>query len=240
MKKLIAAFILAVAPTVAMASGGEVEYDKAPVDLSNMESLQHGAKLFATYCLSCHSAQYMRFSRVAEDLGMSEDQVKKELMFTTDKIGSTMTIAMPAKDSKAWFGNPPPDLSVMARARGADYLYTYLRTFYIDEKKPTGVNNKVFPDVGMPHVLWKLEGLKKAVVEEHDGEKHLSFEMVTPGTMKAEEYDAAVGDLVNFMVYMGEPIQLHRKALGWKVLGFLLLFLVVSYLLKKEYWRDVH
>jgi ubiquinol-cytochrome c reductase cytochrome c1 subunit len=183
---------------------------------------------------------------MGEDLGISDEQLKANMMFGTDKVGDTMTIAMPAKAAKGWFGNPPPDLSVIARARGADWLYTYLRTFYVDEKKPFGVNNTVFPDVGMPHVLWELQGMQKAVTHTttaEDGTSHtaiVGYELVKPGTMTPAEYDAAVGDLVNFLVYMGEPTQLKRQELGVKVLIFLAFFFVLAYLLKKEYWKDIH
>jgi len=216
MKKLIIAFVMATLPAFAMASGG-VHLDKAPVNLHDQASLQRGAKVFVNYCLSCHSAQYMRYNRMGKDLGLTDEQVKNNLMFAGEKVGETMTIAMASTDAKTWFGNPPPDLSVISRARGADWLYTYLRTFHADEKRPFGVNNKVFPDVGMPHVLWQQQA-----------------------TMTESEYDSMVGDLVNFMVYMGEPVQLQRQALGIKVLIFLAFFFVLAYLLKKEYWKDIH
>lgn len=242
MKKLVIAFVMAALPAFALAAGAGVHLDKAPVNLRDQASLQRGARMFVNYCLSCHSAQFMRFNRMGADLGISEEQLKANMMFGTDKVGDTMTIAMAAKDAKGWFGNPPPDLSVIARARGADWLYTYMRTFYIDEKKPMGVNNLVFPDVGMPHVLWELQGMQKPVYHTgEDGHATISgFEMVKPGTMTPAEYDAAVGDLVNFLVYMGEPVQLKRQELGVKVLTFLAFFFVLAYLLKKEYWKDVH
>ncbi|WP_127477892.1 cytochrome c1 [Sulfurivermis fontis] len=242
MKKLVIAFVMAALPAFALAAGAGVHLDKAPVNLRDQASLQRGAQMFVNYCLSCHSAQFMRFNRMGADLGISDEQLKANMMFGTDKVGDTMTIAMAAADSKGWFGNPPPDLSVIARARGADWLYTYMRTFYLDEKKPMGVNNLVFPDVGMPHVLWELQGLQKPVYHTgEDGHATISgFEMVKPGTMTPAEYDAAVGDLVNFLVYMGEPVQLKRQELGVKVLIFLAFFFVLAYLLKKEYWKDVH
>jgi len=245
MKKMIVAFLIAVLPAVASAAEG-VHLDHADVNLHDQASLQRGAKLFVNYCLSCHSAAFQRYNRMGKDLGLTDDQVKENLMFATDKVGNTMTIAMPAADAKQWFGNPPPDLSVMARARGADYIYTYLRSFYVDEKKATGVNNTVFPDVGMPHVLWELQGLQKPVYKaEEDAEGHKTqvisgFEQVTKGTMTPAEYNQAALDLTNFMVYMGEPAQLQRKSLGIWVLLFLGLLFVVSYALKKEYWKDVH
>jgi ubiquinol-cytochrome c reductase cytochrome c1 subunit len=246
MKKLVIAFVMAALPAFALAAGDGVHLDKAPVDLHDQASLQRGAQMFVNYCLSCHSAQFLRFNRMGEDLGISDEQLKANMMFGTDKVGDTMTIAMAPKDSKVWFGNPPPDLSVIARARGADWLYTYMRTFYVDEKKPFGVNNAVFPDVGMPHVLWELQGMQKPVLHTTtaaDGSTHTSitgYELVKAGTMTPAEYDAAVGDLVNFLVYMGEPTQLKRQALGIKVLIFLAFFFVLAYLLKKEYWKDIH
>ncbi len=246
MKKLIVAFALAVMPVLASANEGGMHLDKAPVDLSDKASLQHGAKLFVNYCLSCHSADYMRYNRMGKDLGLTDAEVKDNLMFASEKVGDTMTIAMNPEDAKRWFGNPPPDLSVIARARGADYLYTYLRTFYLDEKRPFGVNNEVFKDVGMPAVLAELQGVQKPVFhteKDAEGNEHTSitgFELVKQGTMTPAEYDKAVGDLVNFLVYMGEPAQLQRKAMGIKVIAFLLVFFVFAYLLKKEYWKDIH
>ncbi len=246
MKKLIIAFVFAALPGLGFAAGGGVHLDKANVNMKDQASLQRGAKLFVNYCLSCHSAAYMRFNRMGADLGISEDVVKESMMFTTDKVGDTMTIGMDPADAKVWFGNPPPDLSVIARARGADWLYTYFRSFYVDEKRPFGVNNTVFPDVGMPHVLWELEGLKAPITKTEigaDGYEHTvitGFEVVQPGSMNAAEYDQAARDLTAFLVYMGEPAILVRKDLGVKVLIFLFFFAVLAYLLKKEYWRDVH
>lgn len=245
MRKMILSFLLALLPYVAVASTEGVHLDKADVDLHNQASLQRGAKLFVNYCLSCHSAQHMRYNRMGRDIGLTDDQVIENLMFASDKVGNQMTIAMNRKDAKEWFGAPPPDLTLVARVRGADWLYTYLRTFYIDDTRPFGVNNLVFPSVGMPHVLWELQGVQKPVYKtvEHEGEKKEVFdrlELVEPGTMTAAEYDKAVRDLVNFLVYMGEPAQLERYTLGVKVILFLLVFLVVAYLLKKEYWKDIH
>ncbi|MES9843191.1 MAG: cytochrome c1 [Candidatus Sedimenticola sp. PURPLELP] len=217
MKKLILAFLLAAAPVLGMAAGGGVDLDDADIDLSDNESLQRGAKLFMNYCLSCHSAKYQRYNRMARDLGMTEEEVKANLMFTTDKIGDTMEIAMDPNDAAEWFGTAPPDLSVITRARGVDWVYTYLRGFEPDEARPFGVNNKVFPDVGMPHVLWKLQ--KDQTVEK---------------------FDSDMRDLTAFMAYVGEPIALERKRIGTYVLIFIAIFFVLSYLLKKEYWKDVH
>lgn len=246
MKKIITTLLMTLVPALGLAAGGGVHLDKADVDLHNQASLQNGARLFVNYCLSCHSAAYMRYSRMGQDLGLSEDQVRENLMFAAEKTGETMTIAMPANDAKKWFGTKIPDLTVIARARGADWLYTYLRTFYLDASRPWGVNNVTFKDVGMPHVLWELEGLKQPVYEtykDHDGndaKRIVGFEMVQPGKMSPAEYDNAVRDLVNFMVYMGEPAKLSRYSIGVWVLLFLALLFVVSYAMKKEFWKDIH
>jgi ubiquinol-cytochrome c reductase cytochrome c1 subunit len=245
MKKLIVGFLLAVTPMLGLAAGGGVHLDDADIDLSDQASLQRGAKYFMNYCLSCHSAKYQRYNRMAKDLGLTEQEVIDNLMFTTDKIGDTMNIAMTADKATEWFGNPPPDLSVITRARGEDYIYTYLRSFYLDDKRPFGVNNKVFPDVGMPNVLWQLQGDQKAVykIEDHNGTEvdvldHL--EPASEGSMSPEEFDQVARDLTAFLSYIGEPIQMERKRLGVWVLLFIAVFFVFAYLLKKEYWKDVH
>jgi ubiquinol-cytochrome c reductase cytochrome c1 subunit len=241
MKKLIAAFVFAALPALGMAAGGGVHLEKANIDLSDNASLQRGAKIFVNYCLSCHSAAYQRYNRMARDIGLTDAQVKENLMLAGEKVGETMTIAMSQDDAKKWFGAPPPDLSVIARARGVDWLYTYFKTFYIDESRPFGFNNAVFADVGMPHVLWELEGAKKAITKT-EGEKSVitGYEMVTPGSMTEVEYDQAARDLTNFLAYTGEPIQLKRQQLGIYVLIFLFFFFIVAYMLKKEYWKDIH
>jgi ubiquinol-cytochrome c reductase cytochrome c1 subunit len=222
------------------------------VDLNDKESLKRGAKSFVQYCLSCHDAQYMRYNRIGKDLGMTDSEVSQELIFTRDaegektKVGSLMKVAMTDQYANNTFGTKIPGLSVIARSRGADWLYTYLRTFYIDDSRPTGMNNIAFPDVGMPHVLWELQGLQKAnfeIIKDADGNEHKEYkgmEIVKPGSMTPEEYDAFVTDLVGFLVYMGEPAQLERKAIGKWVLIFLAVFAVLAYMLKKEYWKDIH
>ncbi|MCU7801962.1 MAG: cytochrome c1 [Candidatus Thiodiazotropha sp. (ex Lucinoma borealis)] len=246
MKKLIVAFLLATAPLLGLAAGGGVHLDDADIDLGDQASLQRGAKYFMNYCLSCHSAKYQRYNRMAKDLGLTEDEVAQNLMFTTDKIGNTMDIAMTAEQGTEWFGSPPPDLSVISRARGVDWIYTYLRSFYLDEKRPFGMNNLVFPDVGMPHVLWELQGTQKAVFKLEKGSSGNDiqvfdhFEPVTQGTVSAEEYDQVARDLTAFLSYVGEPIQMERRRLGVWVLLFIAVFFVMAYLLKKEYWKDVH
>ena len=233
-------FLLAAAPVVAFASGASVHLDKAPVNLADQESLQRGARMFVNHCLNCHSAGSMRYSRL-QDLGLTEDQIKDNLMFAAEKPGETMKVGMTKSDGKTWFGATPPDLSVIARSRGADWLYTYLRGFYRDETRATGWNNTVFDKVGMPHVLWSLQGEMVPVMKkqgEHEVIERL--ELVKPGSVTLAEYDAMVGDLVNYLVWMGEPAQLQRKQLGLIVLAFLAVFFVVAYYLKKEFWKDIH
>ena len=233
-------FLLAAAPVVAFASGASVHLDKAPVNLADQESLQRGARMFVNHCLNCHSAGSMRYSRL-QDLGLTEDQIKDNLMFAAEKPGETMKVGMTKSDGKTWFGATPPDLSVIARSRGPDWLYTYLRSFYRDDSRPTGWNNVVFDKVAMPHVLWSLQGEMVPVhkkVGEHEVIERL--ELVKPGSVTLAEYDAMVGDLVNYLVWMGEPAQLQRKQLGLIVLAFLAVFFVVAYYLKKEFWKDIH
>ena len=246
MKKLIAAFLLSVAPVVVSAAGGGAHLDAANVDLHDQASLQRGAKLFAEYCMGCHGLKYARYQRVGNDLGMTEDEVKRDLMVAGGKIGDLMKTAMTPAESEKYFGTVVPDLTLVARLRGEDWVYTYLRSFYVDEKRPLGVNNVVFPDVGMPHVLADLQGLQKAVFKEekdHEGNVHKvfeKFEQVSPGKLSKEEYDAAIRDLTAYLAYMAEPVKLERQSLGIKVMLFLAVFFVLAYLLKKEYWKDVH
>lgn len=233
------------------AGGGGKHMQHFEVDLSNKQSLQRGARTFVNYCLSCHSAAYMRYNRIGTDLGITEDVLKENLMFGTDKTGDTMTVAMEKREAEAYFGVAPPDLSVTARSRGPDWLYSYFMSFYRDPKRPMGVNNLIFKDVGMPHVLWELQGWLRPVYEEHIAEdgtvtktiSHLEIE--TPPTNKPaayadEDYERTVKDLVNFMVYMGEPIRLKRYKIGMWVLAYLFIFLIIVYMLKREYWKDVH
>ncbi len=239
MKRLIAILIIGLLPAVGQASSDHGPMYHAPVDLGDTASLQRGAKLFVNYCMGCHSASYMRFSRLGRDLGISEEDLKENLMFMADKIGSTMDTAMSKKDAVKFFGTKVPDLSVIARSRGADWLYTYFLTFYRDPSRPNGVNNLRFKDVAMPHVLWELQGWQ----DLHEGEgEHAKakLELTVPGQQSPEEYKASVADLVNFLVYLGEPAQLVRKKVGVGVIIFLLFFAVLAYALKKEYWRDVH
>jgi len=246
MKKQLLAILLLVSPAFALASSGDIHLDHANIDPTNKDSLQRGAKIFVNYCMGCHSAKYQRYNRLARDLGMREEDVMENLMFTGEKTGDQMDIAMTGTMGKKWFGAAPPDLTLVTRVRGVDWLYTYLRTFYQDASRPFGVNNQVFDNVGMPNVLWQLQGVQKAVyktVTDDEGHEHQvldRLELVEAGTQSAEDFDATVRDLVNFLAYMGEPIKLQRQSLGIKVMLFLLLFFVVAYLLKKEYWKDVH
>ena len=237
------------APILATAAGAELHLDKAPVS-TDPAALQHGAKLFVNYCLNCHGASFMRYNRLQE-IGLSEELIKDNLMFTSDKIGEQMKVSMQRDDGKTWFGAPPPDLTLVARARssefgsGADWVYTYLRQFYRDPSRPTGWNNKVFENVGMPHVLWQLQGDQVGRVEEKDDGhggtlKEVALELDKPGTMSVEEYDKSVADLVSFLVWMGEPVAEKRKTIGVVVLIFLAGFFVLAYLLKKNYWKDIH
>ena len=238
---LLAALLLA--PAALLAAGGGAPLDRAPVDLQNAISLQRGAQVFVNYCLNCHSAQFMRYNRLT-DLGLTEDQIRDNLMFAADKVGQQMTVAINKRDAAAWFGAPPPDLTVIARSRGADWLYTYLRTFYRDDTKVTGWNNLTFPNVGMPHVLWELQGtqeLKEEKAAGHgDGHTTQKLVLVEKGKLSKAEYDALIGDLVNYLVYMGEPAAVKRSQIGIVVILFLGFLFVLSYLLKKEYWKDVH
>ena len=239
MKKFLITLLFA--PMLALASGGNVHLDKWQGSVSDKAALQNGAKLFVNYCLNCHGASYMRYKNLI-DLGLTEQQVKDNLMFTSDKIGGLMAVAARAEEQKQWFGATPPDLTIIARARGeagnagagADWLYTYLRSFYRDENRPTGWNNVVFENVGMPHVLYGLQGQQVLNHETH------KLELAVPGQLAPAEYDKAVSDLVSFMVWMGEPQQEFRRTLGIFVLAFLALLFVVSYALKKEYWKDIH
>jgi ubiquinol-cytochrome c reductase cytochrome c1 subunit len=240
MKKLILMLAL-VLPLAAQASEG-VHLDKAPINPANEASLQRGVKTFVNYCLNCHSASSMRYNRL-RDIGLTDEQIKANLLFAGEKVGDTMTVAMDRKAAATWFGAAPPDLSVVSRARGADWLYTYMRGFYRDDTRPTGWNNVAFDKVGMPHVLYELQGEQRLVTEgEAHGDKPAAHKLVLekPGKLSPAEYDAMVADLVNYMVFMGEPARETRYRLGLFVLLFLGLMLIPAYYLKKEFWKDVH
>ncbi len=246
-KKLSLAFILVLSAGVTLAAGGasSIFSDKAMNDVSNQDSLRRGARNFMNYCSGCHSAKYVRYNTLADGLGLTEEQVIDNLMFNGEKIHDTILVNMPADAAERWFGVTPPDLSLIARSRGADYLYNFLRTFYLDESRPLGVNNMMLAGSAMPHVLWELQGLQRPVYKETtdaNGIKHEEFdrfEVVTEGKLSPAEYDQFVRDLVNFLDYIGEPMQMERRVIGVRVLLFLLLFFVIAYLLKKEVWKDV-
>ncbi len=251
MKKLVASFALFFACAgTALAAGGGIAWDKAPDKSNDLLALQHGAKLFVNYCLNCHSAAYMRFNRL-KDIGLTEQQIKDNLLFTTDKVGETMKATLDPRQAKDWFGGNPPDLTLIARSRsaagqgsGADYVYTYLRTFYPDPSKATGWNNLAFPNVGMPHVLWELQGQRVpeyTPVQQHGHEVEVfkGWKQVTPGTMSPAEYDAAMGDLVGYLSWMADPSQGTRVRVGVWVLLFLLVFTFFAWRLSAAYWKDV-
>jgi ubiquinol-cytochrome c reductase cytochrome c1 subunit len=249
-RKLLLTITLLVAPGLAAASaagGGPEGYHwrHADNDLTNIKSLQRGAKYYVNYCLGCHSLNYVRYQRLGEDLAMTEDQVEENLLFAGDKVTEMMTIAMPESDSERWFGRTPPDLSLIGRSRGPDWLFNYLTTFYVDDKRPFGVNNLILPNAAMPHVLIDLQGRQRAKVRTEVnalGERHDVFEgmeMLSPGRLSAEEYDEVARDIVNFLDYVGEPVQLKRHNVGIGVLGFLLVFFLFAFLLNREYWKDV-
>jgi ubiquinol-cytochrome c reductase cytochrome c1 subunit len=275
MKKLFAVLLLA--PGLALASAG-IKFDRAPVDINDLPSLQRGAQVFINYCLNCHSASYMRYNRLG-DLGLSEQQIKDNLMFAAEKVGETMHVAMRSKDAAQWFGVPPPDLTVIARSRGADWIYTYLRSFYPDSTRPMGWNNVAFPSVAMPHVLYGLQGIRPLTVveisetrdektgaatgyqrqtsvydlsgnrtnklEKLSGTNHhssIAYNWGEPvgGQINARQYDALVADLVNYLVYMGEPSANARVRIGIYTMLFLVLLVAVSWGLKRAYWKDIH
>lgn len=229
--------VLAFAAPVFAAGGGDLQH--ANVNIRDTAAIQRGSRLFVNYCLSCHSASYMRYSRLADDLGIDRDVVMENLVFADAKIGETMEIAMQPEDAEAWFGKVPPDLSVISRSRGADWLYTYLLTFYQDE---TGSwNNQALPNASMPHVMWTLQGIQKPLYATHDGVEVIDHLTVAkPGLLSAEEYEDTVRDLVTFLEYLGEPAEVKRKNVGVWVLLFLAFFALITYALKAEYWRDVH
>jgi len=272
MKKLIAVISLALLPFAVMASsGGGPELHKANIDLNNHAAIQRGAKMFVNYCMGCHSAKYVRYKLFTE-VGLTEDDIKNNLMFTDGKVGDLMKIAMPEEDAAKWFGAPAPDLTLTARIRhgGADWIYSYLKGFYADPTRPMGVNNTVFPNVGMPHVLWGLQGLQKPVYKyevHHEGHTVASFdteaeadayvkehqggdyrlervveglEETQPGSLTPAEYDQVARDLATFLTYISEPMKLERQRMGVWVVLFLVVFSVIAYLMKKEWWKDIH
>jgi ubiquinol-cytochrome c reductase cytochrome c1 subunit len=243
LRNLLASALLASGASAFAAGGPSVPLDSAPINLNDQASLQRGASNFVNYCMNCHSAQFMRYSHLTQ-IGLTEDQIKNNLMFGTDKIGDTMQTALDPKDAKEWFGAPPPDLTLVARVRGNDWLYTFLRSFYRDDTAPTGWNNEVFKNVGMPHVLHDLQGTQRLnkVGEKMDHGKMqpvMKLEIERAGTMTPKEYDLFVRDLVNYLAFMGEPAQMKSKQLGIIVLLFLVIAFFAALWLKHEYWKDV-
>jgi ubiquinol-cytochrome c reductase cytochrome c1 subunit len=252
MKKIISTALVALFVSFgsgAFASEGGLAWDKAPNKTNDMAALQNGAKLFVNYCLNCHSAAFMRFNRL-QDIGLTEKQIKDNLLFSTEKVGDTMKVAMDPKQAKDWFGGNPPDLTVIARSRagsggsGADYLYTYLRTYYRDDTKATGWNNLAYPNVAMPHVLWELQGERKPVYASHEEHGHKvqvlkGWQQVTPGSMTPLQYDQAMGDLVGYLQWMSEPAQNTRVRVGIWVLIFLLILTFAAWRLNAAFWKNV-
>ncbi|MCH7821167.1 MAG: cytochrome c1 [Proteobacteria bacterium] len=230
---------------VSAASDGDEQMDEAFIDPDNIPSLQRGAKNFINYCSGCHSAQYVRYNTIGKHLQLSEEQLVNNLMFNAVKTFETMRAAMPAQDAERWFGTAPPDMSLIARAKGADHIYNFLKDFYIDPDSPTGVDNRVLAGTSMPHVLWELQGYQKTVFSEIADENGTTyhfdgFEQVTTGLMNAEEYDDFVRDTVNFLAYIAEPIRSDRRRLGKWVLIYLFIFLIIAWMLKNEVWKDVN
>ena len=231
MKKIIIFILLLIQSSFIFASE-EVYLEKAPIDLSDQPSLQKGARTFINYCLNCHSAKYMRYNKLL-DIGLSKKDIKENLLFTGKKIGDPMEISMPVTESKKWFGATPPDLSVTARSRGSDWIYSYMKGFYRDSSREIGWNNIVYVNSAMPHILWELQGEQE--LDENTGK----LSLIKAGKLNEKEYDAVITDLTNFITYMSEPGQLKRKKMGFYVVGFLLLLLVLTIKLKKEFWRDI-
>lgn len=261
MKTLIA-LVFALLPALSLAAGGGVHLDEMKVDLEDNASLQRGAKYFANYCMGCHSTKFARYNRVARDLGISEDAMSENLIFSGENIGMLMKIAMRPEDSKKWFGATPPDLTLVARVRGADWIYTYLRSFYADDTRPYGVNNAVFKDVGMPHVLEELQGKQvkgcasvvtgfdpltgreleedSCAKKDHEDNPVEVLYLEEEGQLDAKGFDKAVADLTNFLVYMAEPMALERRSIGFWVLLFLAILFIPVYYLNREFWRGIH
>lgn len=248
-KKLIPAVLLTL--SVLGMSSSVLAWDKAPNKQNDAATLQYGAKLFSNYCLSCHSAAFMRFNRL-NDIGLSDDDIKENLLFTTDDVGDTMVAAIDPAQAKEWFGANPPDLSVIARSRagaegsGADYLYTLLRNYYRDDTRASGWNNMTFPNIGMPHPLWELQGERQpifeTIVRDNGDEKQVftgEWEQLSPGMMTEGEYDEAVSALVNYMQWMAEPVRGERVRIGIAVMIFLVLFTLIAWRLNKAYWKDI-
>lgn len=237
----LATLVLGLAVSMPLFAEEEGNLQPAGTDITDRAALQRGAQLFMNYCSGCHSLKYLRYSRMAEDLGLTEDEVQKNLNFTGAKVGEQIDVAMPP-ESKDWFGKQPPDLSLIARVRGPDWVYTYLKSFYLDESRPVGWNNTVFPNVSMPNPLWQLQGLQHAEFGKADatGERPvLGLKVTEPGTLDAQGFDRAARDITTFLEYAGEPAAIKRQSMGVWVVLFLALLTFLAWLLKKEYWRDV-
>ena len=231
MKRIIILILLLIQSSFVLASE-EIHLEKAPIDLSDQPSLQKGARTFINYCLNCHSAKYMRYNKLL-DIGLSKKDIKDNLLFTGNEIGDPMEISMPVKESKQWFGATPPDLSVVARSRGSNWIYSYMKGFYRDSSREIGWNNVVYVNSSMPHILWELQGEQE--LDKDTGKLNI----IKPGKLNQKEYDAVITDLTNFITYMSEPGQLKRKKIGFYVVGFLLLLLALTIKLKKEFWKDI-
>ena len=245
MKKIILAFALLLAPAALMAAGGHgPELEDAQVDLKDKASMQRGAKYFMNYCMGCHSLQYMRYQRMADDLGIPEDELRDNLLFGNAKPTDMMTSALKPEDGVKWFGTEIPDLTLLTRWRSPDWVYSYLKSYYVDDTRPYGVNNLVFPDVGMPHPFAHLQGIQAPVYAGGHGEEDkghvVDVKLVEPGQLTPAEYDVMLRDLTNFLTYVGEPSKLERRQLGIYVLLFLGLLFILAVFLKREYWKDVH
>lgn len=244
MNKLMMTLVLSVAPALGLAAGGHVPLEKANIDLTDQASLQSGAKYYVNYCMGCHSLKYMRYNRMAEDLGIDETTLRQNLIFGDAKPGDLMTNAMRPEDGEKWFGTEVPDLTLVTRWRSPDWVYSYLKGFYTDPTRPYGVNNLVFPAVGMPHVLASMQGLQEPVfADHHEGGGTpvvTGVKLTQPGSLSPDQYDAVVRDITAFLTYAGEPIRLERQRLGIYVLLFLGLLFILAYAMKKEFWKDVH
>ena len=244
-KHIVAVLALSGLASSAFAAGGGGNYEASEIDLDNISSLQRGARNFMNYCSGCHSAQYVRFNTIGKTLDLSEEQLIDNLMFNAEKTFETIQAAMPLDEAARWFGQPPPDLSLMARARGADYIYSFLKSYYVSPDSPTGVNNVVLAGTSMPHVLWELQGYQTANFSEHENEDgsvtstYEGFEQLTAGTMDAEDYGDFVRDTTNFLAFIAEPIRQDRRRIGVWVIIFLLFYFIIAVQLKKQIWKDV-
>lgn len=243
MNKLIIATLALLLPTVGFAAGGHVKLEEANIDLTDQASLQRGAKYFVNYCMGCHSLSHLRYSRMADDLGIDDQLLRDNLLFGDAEPGDMMTISTRPTDAEAWFGTAVPDLTLATRWRSPDWVYTYLKSFYADPSRPYGVNNVIFPLVGMPHVLGDLQGVQEPILETHKGTPDpvvVGLKLTQPGRLSEAEYDMMARDITAFLAYAGEPSQLERQRLGIWVLLFLGVLFILAYAQKKEFWKDVH